>query len=169
MTAKIWISIIAGVLIAGASIVGVLYSPWFIATVAVGALLVLLGSSSLSQVSVIRNKREGDSPVRIFRSSAVDSILAGTDYCVIMCSNAQRVRIALIYKGFPYMPAKDDYGHLAWTSFNLPEVDARFSMAVATRLEGSVRELLNRVVDPHNRGPRAEAFDAWVEISQRGQ
>ncbi len=54
MTAKIWISIIAGVVIAVTFTVALEYSPWFFPLVVVGIGLMCLGFASLSELSCLR-------------------------------------------------------------------------------------------------------------------
>ena len=168
MTAKIWISIIAGVAIIMASAVALVYSLWFIPLIVVGVCLTGLGLAGLGELRSLRGSRDYSRP-KIFRSPQIDSLLAGTGYSVVVCSSLSVVKLGLFERGFPVTPVKDAYGETAWQSFYLPEVNGEFSDTVAKRLYKCVKEIRDEALAVKQRQSKSRAFETWVELSRRGK
>ena len=168
MTAKIWFSIIAGVVIAVTSTMALVYSPWFFPLIVVGIGLMILGFAGLSALSSLRGSRDYSRP-KIFRSAQVDSLLAGTGYNVVICSGPSVVRLGLFERGFFVTPVEDAYGETTGQSFYLPEVDGGFSDTVTKRLYECVKAMRDEVLAVEQRQSKSRAFEAWVELSRRGK
>lgn len=168
MTAKIWIPVIAGVAMFAASAVGLVYSLWFTLPLFAGVGLTSLGLVSLSELRFLRRSRDFSRP-KIFRSSGVDVLLAGTGYSVIACSSPNQVKLALIKCGFFVKRVKDGYGQNIWDGFYLPEVDEKFSDVVSKRLHDCVKNLLTEAFAVEKMNEKSRAFKTWVELSQRGK
>ena len=130
MTAKIWVSIIAGVAIAVTFTMALGYSPWFFPLIAVGIGLICLGFAGLGELRSLRGSRDYSRP-KIFRSPQVDSLLAGTGYSVVMCSSLSVVKLGLFERGFPVTPVKDAYGETAWQQVTTPMAAALFLIGMA--------------------------------------
>ena len=167
MTAKIWISIIAGAAIIMASAVALVYSLWPLLLLPVGVCLVGLGFASLGELRFLRNSRDYSRP-KIFRSPQVDSLLAGTKYSVIVRSSPSGVKLGLLERGLPATHVKDGYGQNVCISFNLPEVSGEFSDIVAKRLYECVKKMRDEALAAEQQS-KSRAFKAWVELSRRGK
>lgn len=168
MTAKIWISIIAGVAITAGSAMALVYSLWFIPLLLVGVCLLGLGFAGLGELHSLRGSRDYSQP-KIFRSPQVDSLLAGMGYSVVMCSSPSTVKLGLFERGLPATPVKDAYGQDICTRFYLPEVDGEFSDTVAKHLYECVEEMRDEALSAEQRHSKSRAFKAWVELSRRGK
>lgn len=168
MTAKIWISIIAGVAIAVTSAMGMVYSLWFFPLIVVGVCLTALGLASLGELRSFRGSRDYSRP-KIFRSPRVNSLLAGTGYSVVVCSSPSMVKLALFEGRFPAIPVDDGHGRNIWTSFYLPEVNGEFSDVVARRLYGCVEKMRAEALAAEQQESKSRAFETWVELSRRGK
>lgn len=168
MTAKIWISIIAGAVMTAASAVALVYSLWFMPPLFVGVGLTCLGLASLGELRSFRNSRDFSRP-KILRSPQVDSLLAGTGHSVIVCSNPAQAKLGLIERGFPVMRVKDKYGLNISGVFSLPDVDEKFSDVVSERLHKWVEKMRDEALAAEKMKEKTQAFKTWVELSQRGK